>query len=572
MPIYLSRPFRLISLCLLAVIPIANANATKQGDPSGVAFTHQITFQLTFSHEDMIWLGDPASPTASVYPKPDARPIATDLCVRTLAKDHLSPNRRYLHEARIAKGTSQRNVYAFTSEREKMIGTINGQGHFSTNATYRNNRKLLPSWPTDASILTYDAEENRLYYNVLIPGPLVSESLDFLPLTLVSSDLSPVTGRYSIDYSITNRVPSNGAPDSDNTAEVSLQLVTQASTITLAHASVPRVFHGDNVQTGSFDNQDGTYLPESVYRAGGTHNRETVPSVTVTIPGKFTSRVQSDGENLVVANTLVSADPSKDSPATIAIDGNFDDWRNITGIDDPRGDVVPYLEYIADVDLLEFKVAHDDQHLYLYARVAGQIGRSHPHGGRSYFYAYLDVDHNSNTGFLPSRDDDCYFGVDIGDDCEVQFEFVDNTLRKTFYGFCGIGGDDNVLKQIVTLGKSQYGRFNKAGVERANYKSEYIFRDGVTQITEDLKLGTSDTIRLAVSPDGNEVEVVSTFTGFLRNPAGQPTIQSGQTIDLAVGMECDSKAYPDKTNWAADSTRAIRGYTLGQSGHHATSE
>ena len=407
MLINLSRPFQLISLCLFAVTPFANANATQQGNPPGVTFTRQITFQLTFSHDDMVWLGDPASPTASVYPKPDAHPIATDMCVRTLAKDLVSPSRRYLHEARIAKGTSQRNVYAFTSEREKMIGTINGQGHFLANATYRNNRKLLPSWPTDASALAYDAEENRLYYNVQIPGPLVSESLDFLPLTLVNSDHNRVTGRYSIDYSI-----SNGTPATDSTAKVSLQLATRTHTVTLAHATVPRVFHGD----------------------------------------------------------------------------------------------------------------------------------------------------------------DCYFGVDIGDDCEVQFEFVDNNLRKTFYGFCGIGGDDNVLKQKVTLGKSQYGRFNKAGVERANYKSEYIFRDGVTQITEDLKLGTSDTIRLAVSPDGNEVEVVSTFTGFLRNPEGQPTIQPGQTIDLAVGMECDSKAYPGKTNWAADSTKAIRGYTLGHSGRHATSK
>jgi hypothetical protein len=27
-------------------------------------------------------------------------------------------------------------------------------------------------------------------------------------------------------------------------------------------------------------------------------------------------------------------------------------------------------------------------------------------------------------------------------------------------------------------------------------------------------------------------------------------------------MECDSKAYPGKTNWAADNTIAIRGYQL----------
>jgi hypothetical protein len=231
-------------------------------------------------------------------------------------------------------------------------------------------------------------------------------------------------------------------------------------------------------------------------------------------------------------------------------------------VDDRRGDLVPYLEYVPDVDLLEFKVAHDDQHIYLYARVAGQVGRTHPDGGRSYFYAYMDVDQNPETGFLPSRDDECYFGVDIGDDCEVQFEFVNNAFRKTFYGFCGLGGDENVLKQQLNIGKSRYGRFEDNGAERANYKSEYASRDGITEITEDLKLGTSDTIRLAVSPDGHEVEVASAFAGFLKDSKSRPIVKLGQTIDIAAGMECDSKAYPGKTNWAADNTIAIRGYQL----------
>jgi hypothetical protein len=224
--------------------------------------------------------------------------------------------------------------------------------------------------------------------------------------------------------------------------------------------------------------------------------------------------------------------------------------------------MVHYLDYVPDVDILEFKAAHDDRHIYLYARVVGQVGRTHPDGGRSYFYAYMDVDQNAGTGFLPSRDDECYYGVDIGDDCEVQFEFVGNAFRKTFYGFCGLGGDENVLKQQVTIGKSQYARFDEHGAERANYKSEYTFRGGVTETTEDLKLGTSDTIRLAISPDGHEVEVASTFTGFLKDPSGRPTLQLGQTIDLAAGMECDSKAYPGKTKWAADSSPVIRGYKL----------
>ena len=545
-------------ICLaLLLFGLEDLSAAKQQDSPDIAFSRQVTFELTFSNQDMIWLGDPASPTASAYPRPGAQPIATDMCVRTLVEDNASPSRRYFNEARIVKQDAVRKVYAFTSKREKVIGSIDSQGRFSPNQFYKDNRELLPSWPLDASILAYDAEANALYYDLEVPGPLVTESLDFLPLEMSNESGDLLTGRFSIEFSPADVGNAAGAP-----AEVLLVMHNQGEPITLARAVVPRVFNGDDIRLGSFDNQSGTYLKESVYRAGAKNSQNIEPSVTVSFAGEFSTSVRSDSEGLVVQGAGESSRQNYRPPASIAIDGNFDDWRNVEGIDDPRGDMVPYLEYVPDVDLLEFKVAHDQQHIYLYARVAGKVGHSHPNGGRSYFYAYMDVDQNPGTGFLPTRDDDCYFGVDIGDDCEVQFEFVDNTFRKTFYGFCGIGGDDNVLQQQVTIGKSQYGRHDPNGVERANYKSEYIFRDGVTEITEDLKLGTSDTIHLAVSPDGSEVEVVSSFTGFLKNPQGEPTVKPGQTIDIALGMECDSKAYLGKSAWAADSTRPIRGYKL----------
>jgi hypothetical protein len=251
-------------------------------------------------------------------------------------------------------------------------------------------------------------------------------------------------------------------------------LQNKGKEITLANAPVPCVFRRADVQLCSFDNKAGTYFPEAVYRTGAAENSDAEPSVTVTWTGQFTTSLRSDAESLIIVGAIPQADQSKSSPASIAIDGNFDDWRNIAGVDDAKGDMVPYLEYVPDVDLLEFKLSHDERHIYFYARVAGQVGRSHPSGGRSYFYAYMDVDRDPGTGFLPTRDDECYFGVDIGDDCEVQFEFVDNAFRKSFYGFCGLGGDNNVLKQEVTIGTSQYGRFDANGVERANYKTEYI--------------------------------------------------------------------------------------------------
>ncbi len=440
---------------------------------------------------------------------------------------------------------------AFTAKREKRIGVIDEHGKFAPNEFYLGSHDQLPSWPRDAAQLLYDPAEKALYCEVDVPGPVVTESLDFLPLQLLDNQGRRAEGGFSIVYR-----PSAGDGKA-NVGSVALVLQNGDAQIDVAQASMPRVISRGDLQLSSFDNAQGAYAHDADYR---TEAGQHAPSVTITLRGAFSPSINSDGKELVYDGRLSPAE--KVSSAQIVIDGDFDDWRNVTGVDDVRGDLVSYLDYVPDVDLLECKVAHDEGHLYLYARVAGQVGRTHADGGRSYFYAYLDVDRSAGTGFIPSRDDECYYGVDLGDDCEVQFEFVGNRFHKSFYGFCGLGGDGNVLKQEVALGASQYGRFDAQGVERANYKSEYVYRGGVTEITEDLKPGTSDSIHVAISPDGREVEVSSTFDGFLKDRDGKPTVSLGQAIDLAVGMESDSKVYPGKTRWGADSTPILRGYVL----------
>ncbi len=549
---------RSISACALIGL-LATADTTKAADDASAAppiagITRHVTFELTFANRDLTWLGDPASPATMVAIKPGARPIATDLCVRTLTESRQSPARRTMREARVVGDGPPRTVMAFTHEREKAIGSIDAAGHFTANDFYRQDHGLLPSWPADPAVLKYDAAQNALYYEVDMPGPQLVESLDHLPLDAWDKQGTPLTGQFELEY----RPAAEGSPD-----EPVIALVQRGgnSDVTLLSVKVPQTFNRSGLLLGSFDNERKTYWTENDYRAGSdsvsTRSGNGAPSVTFSI----THSERADSPRLLLAGAVANAGAAT-KPAKIAIDGNFDDWRNVPGVDDPRGDLVPYLDYDPDVDLLEFKVANDDEHIYFYARVAGQVGRAHAPKGRGYFYAYMDVDRNAETGFLPTRDDDCYYGVDIGDDCEVQFEFVDSTFRKTFYGFCGLGGNDNVLKQIVTLGKSQYGRLDDAGRERADYKAEYVYRNGRTEITEDLKLGTSDTIRLAVSPDGSEVEIVSDLKGFLKNAAGEPTVRLGQSIDVAAGMECSGRKQSRDSRWAADSTPAIRGYTL----------
>ncbi len=540
---------------LAAAGPTGLGWAVEAGESPPRSCSRQVRFQLSFAQKDLIWHGDPASPTATVFIRPGARPIATDLQLTTLTERHDRPHRRYVTEARIASAPPPRTVYAFTSQREKVVGVVDAEGRFLPNDFLANHRGLLPSWPNDATCLQYDPERNALYYEVALPGPVATESLDFLPLELYDARGQAVENPGSLVFT-------PAEPATQRPATLVLTLEGQRGPFELARAEVPERFRRSEVLLGSFDNASGTYLDEAAYRPGAATGSAAEASVTVEFPGELTAALDQTGNTLRLSPAIDPPSEARRSEPAITIDGNFDDWRNIRGVDDPRGDCVPYLEYVPDVDLVEFKVAHDARHLYLYARVAGQVGRTHPEGGRSYFYAYLDVDQDAGTGFLPSRDDDCYYGVDLGDDCEVQFEFVDNAFRKTFYGFCGLGGNNDVLRQQVTLGPSQYGRFDEQGREREHYKAEYTFRDGKTEITEDLKLGTSDTIRLAVSPDGSEVEVVSSFDGFLRDPSGRPTVSPGQSLDLAAGMECDSKAYPGKTRWAADSTPILRGYRL----------
>lgn len=526
------------------------AGETNAPEPVGV--TRQGTFKLTFAHADLIWLADPASPSATFQIKPAARPIATDFHITTRVADHRTPARRYFREARLVATDRGHEVRAFTREREKIIGEIDRSGRFFANEFYRKNRELLPSWPADDAQLIYDQDEHALYREIDATDPVQTETSDYLPLSLVDASERLLHGEYSIVFT-----PTDGtATEKQGTA--SLLFKQGEKLLALATAEMPEQFIRADAQLGSYDNQAGTYIAESEYRGEAS----AAATVTISVPGRFTPSMQTAGKSLAIAAEKTHDAEGSVNRAKIMIDGRFDDWRDIDGIDDARADVAPYLDYVPDVDLLEFKVSNDNQHIFLYARVAGRVGHTHPDGGRSYFYAYIDVDRNAETGFLPTRDDECYFGVDIGDDCEVQFEFVNNQFRKAFYGFCGLGGDAHVLRQSVTLGKSQYARLDENGAERAHYKSEYTFRKGRTEITEDLKLGATDTIQVAVSPDGNEVEVSSRFDGFLNDSQGKPILNLGQSVDIAAGMESDSKAYPGKSQWGADNTPVIRNYHL----------
>jgi len=279
----------------------------------------------------------------------------------------------------------------------------------------------------------------------------------------------------------------------------------------------------------------------------------------LTLRGRFSPAVATEGKRL---RLRLPPEPGSLKPTRprIAIDGRFDDWRSVPGVDDPRGDKVHYLDYNPDTDILQFKIANDDSHLFLYSRVAGRHGNSGPQG-RYYWYTYIDADRDPTTGYSPTRDDDCYFGVDIGDDCEAQFEFVGGRFIKTFFGFTGVGTEAEVLRGRVRLGPSWYSPYDEQGRPRDRYKVEYVRRGNRTCITEDYTEGTSEDIVMALSPDGSEVEMAVEFSGFLADQSGRPLLALGQSIDAAVGAEATCELHGG-TRWGADSSPVIYGYTL----------
>jgi hypothetical protein len=272
----------------------------------------------------------------------------------------------------------------------------------------------------------------------------------------------------------------------------------------------------------------------------------------------MTDVLDTRGAQLVVQSDRGSSTPRMPS---VKIDGRFGEWRSWPGTGDPRGDTTGYLQYNPDTDLLEFKVASDQRYLYFYTRVAGRHGNTGEGPDRYYYYVYIDADRNPATGYVPTRDDDCYYGVALGDDCEAQYEFVGGRFLKSFFGFAGAATEREVITGRVALAPSWYAKHDGQGKLRDGYKVEYIRQGNTIKITHDNLPGTTDDLVIALSPDGSECEMRAALSGFLEDASGKPIIAPSQRIDLAVGVEAAGKIR-GHAQWGADSTAVIRGYLV----------
>ena len=97
----------------------------------------------------------------------------------------------------------------------------------------------------------------------------------------------------------------------------------------------------------------------------------------------------------------------------IVLDGAFDDWITIEGLEDAVTEGSPA------VDLVEMKVTSDADHLYVYVRLASDLDLTdvlYPHN----LFLQIDVDMDASTGY-PVREG---FGSELGIDFNSLFAYT----------------------------------------------------------------------------------------------------------------------------------------------------
>ena len=477
-----------------------------------------------------------------LLPREGAQPLHLDFCVKSVKNFRAVNIAKPIRDGRVYEDNNKIIVGGYSSKyNERPAGEIGKNGEFILTLD-KNLVNEFPLAQIPAEEIVFDPFEFKLCRLESSNGnPIEEQACSFLPIQLFEKNGHALE---NIQFQVQS---------SDNAIIVLLGIVENKN-IVLASC--------DFFDASPVKNIEG-YQPELIK---GCSQPENGNVVTFTFEGEFSQNIaQNNGMLFIDSPVLTKKMASKAAAAssekqTIKIDGQFDEWRNIKGISDPQGDYVSYLYPNPDTDILEFKVTNDDQYMYFYSRVAGAHGRTGD-TGRYYWYTYIYVDGNPYTGYPPTRDDNCYFGVAIGDDCEAQFEFVGNKFIKTFFGFTGVGTEKEALAGKVKLGPSFYSPKDSQGTPRDRYKVEYVHNKGSRKITHDYTEGTSEDIIIALSPDGSEVEMRVEFKGFLWDESGKQIMYPGRIMNIAVGAEAASDYYGSDT-WGADSSPVIYNYEI----------
>jgi len=489
-------------------------------------------FTVSFATEDIIEKNGNYKPTES------ANLLNLDFYIKTKTEFNSRNIGEQIWDGRAYEDNNNLIVSGYSSNvNERPVGKINYDGTFTAQLD-GVDAKEFPLLNIPAEQILFDPFEWKLLKIKSSDGKIIQESTNsFLPVNIYDTNdelLNNVTYKFE-NNSATSSLVLYGLIDGKK---------TEIANCNLKNSKIVKSKIG--------------FKPGLIEGCSQPTNGNVI---TLTFQGNYSNNISLDGSHLQLNNEAeYITDNSKIENNRIDVDGDFSDWRNISGTSDVEGDYVSYLFANPDTDLLEFKITNDDKYLYLYSRVVGAHGRTGDKG-RYYWYSYIDVDQNAVTGYPPTRDDNCYFGIPIGDDSEAQFEFISDTFVKTFFGFTGVGAEKEALSGVLELGPSYYATKGRDGKQRDSYKVEYVNREGSRSITHDYTVGTSEDIIVALSPDGSEVEVKVELVGFLKDKTGKMLVHVGKKIDIAIGVEGSSKFY-GSSDWGADSSPVVYGYEL----------
>lgn len=281
------------------------------------------------------------------------------------------------------------------------------------------------------------------------------------------------------------------------------------------------------------------------------------------------------------------------APHTVTIDGSFADWAALPSYTDPADnmhdtdhtlpdDVPVYVEH-PDVDLLEFKLTHDDENLYAYFRSAGVIGNTQTEAegkaGRYYVILTIDVDQDDATGYWLNEGG--YFPTSPGYDMNAEVEFYDGAFNTGHYLNHGcldeaefLAAQEDQALEIVDVRAGTY-----------DWYTQWVMFDTPRGLPEEILLPSGRSlvwvadrgpvyqgiVEIQRSADGHEAEMKAPYRGFMRYPGGAPILAPGRTIDVSFSLEASGELAPGQA-WASNTALPINGYRLTGTHHRADSD
>ena len=296
---------------------------------------------------------------------------------------------------------------------------------------------------------------------------------------------------------------------------------------------------------------------------------------------KFT--LCSVGLALISASLL--CEPAFSDPVRkITIDGNFADWADVPVHKDPahnehdtshskREDTPAHVEH-ADVDILEYKLAHDEENLYAYFKARGVIGRTQvgdkgKPAGRYYAIVTIDLDQNEKTGYWLHEGG--FYPTSGGYDVNAEIEFYNGRINTGHYINHACRNPNEQKQAFLDQSSGQYQKgksgpyepgFVRMGEGTYAHYTEWVYHPNNTiTFVKDEGPQVLGIIRGALSADGHELEMVFPFKGFLVDPKGKPLLQLGQKINASFSLEASGELAEGK-QWASNTAAPIIGYHL----------